>query len=211
MRDDAAVARALQRSVASVQRMAAKVFPAVIRTGPWTEHEMLELRRHIGACAPAVIARILGRSLVEVNARIFELGRLRRHGAWTRDEIAEFKRLYATRTDQDLGRIFGRDLAQIEGLARELTLAKDKAFARRLRGWGATRMPRWRSEEIEFLEREYAARPNLELARALGRSLKSLVSKSHHLGLRKSSERRRRMGQENVALRYRAMDGPPRD
>jgi hypothetical protein len=202
VRDDAAVARTLQRSVASVQRMAAQLFPQVVRTGPWTEIELSELRRHLGACAPEVIARILGRSVAEVNARISELDRFRRHGAWTRDEIAQLKQLYATRTDRDLGRILGRDVVEIERLAREHALAKDKRFTRKLSGRGATRMPRWRKEEIEFLEREYATRSNLELARALGRSLKSLVSKSHQLGLRKSSERRRRMGQENVALRW---------
>jgi hypothetical protein len=32
--------------------------------------------------------------------------------------------------------------------------------------------------------------------------VKSVVSKAHHLGLKKSSERLRSMGRENVSLRY---------
>lgn len=202
LRDDAAVARALGRSIASIQRMAQKLFPPVARTGPWTEHEALELRRHLGACAPEVLARILGRSLEEVNAKIAALDRLLKQGAWTRDEIVEFKRLYGTRTDEGLARIFGCSVEEIERLAREHGLRKDKAFASRQRGRGATRMPRWRTEEIELLELEYATRSNLELARQLGRSVKSLSTKAYHLGLRKSSERRRRIGQENVGIRY---------
>jgi len=202
LRDDAAVARALQRSVASVRRMVEKLFPRATSTGPWTELEVAELRRHLGACAPYVIARILGRSVEDVDAKLLELARSRREGALRRDEIGEFKRLYGTRTDQDLSLIFGCTVEDVERLAREHALAKDKGFARRTRGWGATRMPRWRAEEIQFLKREYAAGSNLELARMLGRSVKSLLSKSHHLGLRKSTERRRRMGQENVSIRY---------
>lgn len=207
LRGDAAVARELRRSVASVRRMAERLFPRTARSGPWTAREELELRRYIGACAPPMIARILGRSLEEVNARIAALGRYRRQGAWTREEIIEFKRLYGTRADQDLGRIFGCSAEEIERLAREHALAKDKAFSRRLLGHGATRMPRWRDEEVALLQREYAARSNLELARKLGRTVKSMVSKAHHLGLRKSSERRRRMGRENVGVRYRARNG----
>ena len=43
---------------------------------------------------------------------------------------------------------------------------------------------------------------NLELARTLGRSVKSVVSKAHNLGLKKDRERLRQMGRENVRLRY---------
>ena len=202
LHDEALVSRVLRRSAASIRRMAERLFPPVTGTGPWTEGELSELRRHLGACPPEVLARILGRSLEDVNARIAELDAFRRQGEWTRDEISEFKRIYGTRMDHDLARIFGCTLEEVEKLAHEHALAKDKGFARRVRGRGATRMPRWTDEEIELLQREYASRPNLELARMLGRSVKSLVSKSHQLGLRKSSERRRSMGRENVAIRY---------
>ena len=81
-------------------------------------------------------------------------------------------------------------------------MAKDKAFIRKISGEASTRMPRWSHEELEALRREYPVESNLEIARRLDRSVKSVVSKAHNLGLKKSSERLRRMGRENVSLRY---------
>ena len=81
-------------------------------------------------------------------------------------------------------------------------MAKDKTFIRMLNGEGSTRMPRWAAEELEALKRDYARRSNLEIARRLGRSVKSIVSKAHHLRLKKSFERLRDMGRKNVSLRH---------
>ena len=202
LREDAAIARELKRPVASIRRMAEKLFSGPTRSGPWTATEVMELRRYLGATSPEVIGRILGRSIVEVNERIFELGRIKRDGSWQREDLAEFKRIYGTRTDEDLSRIFGRSEDEIRRLADEHALAKDKAFVRKLVGEAATRMPRWRDEELDILRRDYPVQSNLELARTLGRSVKSVVSKAHHLGLKKSTERLRIMGRENVSLRY---------
>ncbi|MSR62207.1 MAG: hypothetical protein EXS08_07170 [Planctomycetes bacterium] len=186
----------------SIRRMAEKVFSAPARSGPWTATEVVDLRRYLGATSPEVIARILARPLDEVNERIFELGRIKKDGSWTREDLAEFKRIYGTRTDEDLSRIFARSVEDIHQLADEHALAKDKAFVRKLAGEAATRMPRWRDEELELLRQTYPVQSNLELARILGRSVKSVVSKAHHMGLKKSTERLRTMGRENVSLRY---------
>lgn len=202
LRDDAAIARELKRPVASIRRMAEKLFTGAPRSGPWTASEVLELRRYLGATSPEVIARILGRAENEVQERILELGRIQKHGEWTRDELAELKRVYGTRTDEDLSRVFSRPVSELRKVAEELALAKDKAFVRKLVGEAATRMPRWRADELELLARDYPVLSNLELARTLGRSVKSVVSKAHHLGLKKSEERLRTMGRENVSLRY---------
>ena len=202
LRDDASIARELKRPVASIRRMAEKLFARPVHTGPWTASDVFELRRYLGATSPEIIGRILGRPIEEVNERIFELGRIKKDGSWPREELAEFKRIYGTRTDEDLSRIFGRSLEDVRKLADGLALAKDKAFVRKLVGEASTRMPRWRAEELERLRHDYPVLSNLELARALGRSVKSVVSKAHHLGLKKSSERLRTMGRENVSLRY---------
>ena len=202
LRDDSAIARELKRPVASIRRMAEKLFSGPEHSGPWTANEVLELRRYLGATTPEVIARILGRSRNEVQERILELGRIQKHGEWTREELAELKRIYGTRTDEDLSRVFSRPVSDLQKIAAELALAKDKAFVRKLVGEAATRMPRWRAEELAILARDYPVLPNLELARVLGRSVKSVVSKAHHLGLKKTEERLRTMGRENVSLRY---------
>jgi len=130
------------------------------------------------------------------------LGRIRQGGDWSRNDMADFKRLYGTRTDEDLSRIFGRSVDEIREFAEKLALAKDKAFMRKLKGESSTRMPRWTAGEIEFLKREYETRPNLEIAHELDRTVKSIVSKAHNLGLKKSSARLREMGRENVSQRY---------
>ena len=44
---------------------------------------------------------------------------------------------------------------------------------------------------------------DVEIAQELRRSVKSVVSKAHHLGLKKHPVRLKEMGRENVSLRYR--------
>jgi hypothetical protein len=202
LRDDAVIARELRRPVASVIRAAQKLFPEKGRSGPWTASETLELKRRLGATTPEVIARVLGRSVEDVTAQILQLGRIKQNGSWPREDVAEFKRIYGTRSDDDLARIFGRSVAEVRKLAEQHSLSKDKAFLRRLRGEPSTRMPRWRAEEVTVLRENYPTESNIALARRLGRSVKSVVSKAHHLGLEKSPERLREMGRENVAVRY---------
>ena len=202
LRDVAAIARELRRPIASVQHVARRLFPPEVKSGPWTASEVLDLKRYLGATSAEVIARILGRNAAEVQAQIIELDRVQQGSAWTRAEVAEFKRIFGTRTDEDLSRIFGRSAEEVGRLAQEHALSKDKAFVRRLRGERSTRMPRWKPEELEVLKQGYPIESNLDLAKSLGKSVKSVVSKAYILGLRKSPERLRDMGRENVSVRY---------
>jgi len=203
LRAEGAIARELGRSVASVRKMAEELFRDARRHGPWTAHEVPNLKRYLGATATEVIARILGRELGEVRHQIFELGRLQQNGRWRRDEVMKLCRLYGTRSDEDLVAIFGRNLESIQRLAKKFCLAKDKAFVKRLAGEGATRMPRWSAPELDLLREMYPRAPNLDIATRLNRSVKSVVSKAHHLELKKEPERLVEMGRENVSLRYR--------
>lgn len=205
LRDDVTIARELNRPVDSVARVAGSLFPPPgSRSGPWTASEVLELKRFLGVSSPEVIARILGRAVADVEARILDLGRIQLGTPWTREEIKEFKRIYGTRTDEDLSRVFGRSIDEVRRLAADHGLCKDKAFMRKVRGAPATRMPRWKDEELELLRAIYPSAPNLDLAKRLGRSVKSVVSKAHLLGLEKSPDRLREMGRENVIARYRS-------
>jgi hypothetical protein len=203
LRDDDAIARELNRPVGSVRKMADQVFRRATRTGPWSSKEVLDLKRYLGATTNEVIARILGRTAQEVQQQITELGRIQQTGRWTQAEIVEFKRLYGTRTDEDMALIFGRSVESVKRLGARYCLAKDKAFVRRMTGSSATRMPRWSSDEIEKLKDMYPRMSNLDIAQDLNRSVKSVVSKAHNLGLKKEVERLREMGRENVSLRYR--------
>ncbi len=212
LRDDSAIAKDLNRPVASVRRMAEQIFPIEERSGPWTEEEVLELKKYLGASKPPVIARILGRKEAEVREQIAALAKVRVDDDWTQEETAEFKRLYGTRTNKHLALIFGRSEKQVKAYADELCLAKDKAFLRKLEDRPPTRMPRWTAEEIERLRETYPIRSNLEIAQELNRSVKSVVSKAHILGLKKDRSRLQEMGRENVSLRYgRDRDASPED
>jgi len=203
LRDDLVIAKELNRPVASVHRMAAEVFQAAPRTGPWSAHEIQELKRYLGGTTTEVIALKFGRALEEVRRQVEELRAFQQSGRWTQEEIADFKRLYGTRTDEDLALIFGRTIDSVKRLGARYCLAKDKAFVRRLTGSSATRMPRWDRQAIGMLVELYPKVANLDLAQKLNRSVKSVVSKAHNLGLKKEIERLREMGRENVGMRYR--------
>ena len=105
--------------------------------------------------------------------------------------------------DDDLALVFGRSLDAIRDKANDLCIAKDKAFLRKNSGGKrATRMPRWTEEELDLLRDWYPSHSNLDIAHKLARSVKSVVSKAHNMGLRKDPSRLREMGRENVSLRY---------
>jgi len=202
LRPDDVIARELGRSAQSVRKMADELFREASNKGPWTASEIQQLKRYLGASTPQTIARILGRELAQVESQIFELGRIQANTRWTREESSELRRLYGTRSDADLALIFGRTVEAVERQAGKLCLAKDKAFVRRVAGEGATRMPRWSAAELSFLRDLYPRTANLDIAQRLGRSVKSVVSKAHHMGLKKELERLQEMGRENVRLRY---------
>lgn len=201
MRPDAQVARDLRRTLESVRRMAKRVFHGELRTGPWNAREIEELKNYIGAASLDTIALILRRNPGEVQRKLTELRTRVAGGPWNANEVHILKRWYGTRSNGDLAVILGRPETEIEAKAHELCLAKDKAFAHRFDA-ARTRMPRWNDAEIERLRQLYPESPNLDIARELRRSVKSIVSKAHDLGLRKNEDRLREMGRENVRQRY---------
>jgi hypothetical protein len=205
LKDERAIARELNRPVESVRRMAESLFPSAVRTGPWSAAEVGELKRYVGGTTHEVLARILSRSVEDLERKIEELRSRTSGGRWTQEEIAEFKRLYGTRTDQDLALIFERSGEAVKRLAARLCLAKDKAFLKKIVGPSASKMPRWDPGEVEKLVVLYPVEPNLEIALKLNRSVKSVVSKAHNLGLKKEPDRLRQMGRENVSLRYKRL------
>jgi DNA-binding NarL/FixJ family response regulator len=61
---------------------------------------------------------------------------------------------------------------------------------------------RWTEEQIGILRRLYRTHRNTEIARAVGRTVPSVVFKARRLGLRKGVRRLRQMGQENIRHRW---------
>ncbi|WP_145196526.1 hypothetical protein [Planctomycetes bacterium Poly30] len=174
-----------------------------LRSGPWSPDELNALKRYLGAVETDLIARMIGRSVESIDAKLVELAaNLKDEELETRAHV-DFKRLYGTRADEDLALIFDRQVGIVRALAAELCLSKDKGFMRRKAGKGnRTKMPRWSAEELDQLREIYPKLSNLDIAKELGRSVKSIVSKAHSLRLKKDKARLRKMGQENVQLRH---------
>ena len=200
LRDVETIARELSRKPKSVRRQADVVCRRASRSGPWTAAEVSELKRYLGLATHEVIAAILGRELGQLRAQLSELGRIRRGGAWSREDKNRLKRMYGSRSDEDLALILARSVESVRELAVELRLAKDKAFQKRQKQ--TTRMPRWGDLDLLQLRERYPRASNFDIATGLGRSVKSIVSKAHQLGLKKEVERLREMGRENIKLRY---------
>lgn len=172
------------------------------KEGPWTPDEVKALKRYLGAVEVDLIGRMIGRSVEAIEAKLVDLAAALVPNALETKNHVEFKRLYGTRADEDLALIFGRQLPVVQALAAELCLSKDKGFMRRrTAGTARTKMPRWSPEELEQLREVYPKLSNLEIAKVLGRSVKSIVSKAHSMRLKKDKARLREMGQENVQLR----------
>jgi len=200
LRDVETLARELARKPESVRRQADLVCRRPQRSGPWTASEVDELKRYLGLASAEVIATRLGCSEAELAAQISELGRMCRGGAWSHEEKHRLKRMYGSRSDEHIALILARPVESVRAHAEELRLAKDKVFQKRRRQ--TTRMPRWSSQALTELRERYPTEPNIELATSLGRTVKSIVSKAHQLGLKKRVERLRQMGRENIRLRY---------
>lgn len=210
VRDELFLARELGVTREALITKAWEVFDAPVREGPWPEGDVDLLRRYLGAVDPPLIARMIGRSPEDVDAKLVDLARELTDEPFSVDEVAAFKRLYGTRSDEDLALVFGRRIEHVKRTAKDLCLSKDKAFLKRHASQPkALKMPRWSEEELERLAEMYPGTANLEIARELGRSVKSVVSKAHHLGLKKDKARLQQMGRQNVKLRYERYDQEP--
>ncbi|MDG1049216.1 MAG: hypothetical protein P8M11_17205 [Planctomycetota bacterium] len=203
LKEEAFLARELGRSVEEVRAKAAEILSRDAVSGPWSPVDVDALRRYLGGVATNLLAQMLGRSVEDLEAKLVELATTLSDTPLTGPELIRFKRLYGTRADADLAIIFGRTLDRIHGESSRLCLSKDKAYMRRkTSGAERTRMPRWTEPELQTLRQLYSAESNLQIAQQLGRSVKSVVSKAHNLGLKKDKARLEEMGRQNVRLRY---------
>jgi DNA-binding NarL/FixJ family response regulator len=114
---------------------------------------------------------------------------------WTTARRRKLRELYSSHTDAEVARRMRTTADEVDRVASEMALAKDKAVFE-----GQT-MPRWTDEELETLRFMHRDHSNLQIARALGRSAKSVASKANSLGLKKSKDRLEQMGRDNRKLR----------
>lgn len=114
---------------------------------------------------------------------------------WDLDEIALLRLRFGSWPNAKLSLYLDRDVAEVQAKAEELMLAKNKAV------FAGRSMPRWAPAELDTLRELYHEKTNEEIARILGRSLKSVSSKASKLGLKKELEQLSTMGRTNRAQR----------
>lgn len=194
----------LRRTPESVRRRAAQLLAAPPRRGEWTKVDDEALRIAWGGLEPRLIATMLGRPVAEVTKRAATIRASRAVGPWTHEEDLLLKRVHGTRSVRDLEVCLRRSAKDIEQRAAHLCLHKDKRWSASASGGGdVTRSPRWTAREVEQLRSLYADRDNLEIARAMGRSVVSVANKAWQLGLHKGRKARAQIGRANVAFRFR--------
>ncbi|MEZ5988312.1 MAG: hypothetical protein R3F30_04170 [Planctomycetota bacterium] len=211
------LARELNRTPEAVLDRAHRLYPDAPRPGALTRGEEATLRLMVGVADLATMARILRRAEAAVVAVLEDWAGRRRGGRFQPWELRHLRACWATRPDWALALVLGRDDEALRAKARELCLGKSKTlesvplpgFERVvvLHPQPPLRMPRWTGVELDRLVALYPYRSNLEIARELDRSVKSVVAKAAELGLRKSRRRLREMGRENVSLRRRRRGG----
>jgi DNA-binding CsgD family transcriptional regulator len=111
------------------------------------------------------------------------------------DDVRTLRRLYGSRTNAEIAKILGKSRRAVQQRATNLALAKDK------RHFPGGAMPRWSDDELRLLRKLYPTKSNTEIAKRLGRSVKSVSSKGCSMGLKKDDSRLAVMGRENVGHR----------
>lgn len=121
-----------------------------------------------------------------------------RRVSWSPEDVRILRRDFSSTPTPKLARRLRRDEGDVEREAKRYALSKNKRL------FEGQAMPRWTPEELETLRALYPTTSNLVIARQLGRSMKSVVSKASGLGLRKDETRLVEMGRENVLHRRRS-------
>ncbi len=187
------------------------------REGPLTPSECEELRLMLGVADLETMQLVLGREVQEIEKVLVEwarkLDQQPRKGRFSGWELEYLKHAYGTRPDWALTLVLGRDVHAMRRKANELCLGKHRGVEPIelpvlekhvvIEAQAPLRMPRWTPEEVEHLRALFADRANLDIAKELGRSVKSVVAKANELGLKKTASRLRAMGRENVRIRHK--------
>lgn len=208
------LARDLRRSEEAVRDRAARIFSRRSRPGELDGEDEAALREMVGVATVDEMALAIGRDRNAVVTTLRAWASRTRSGRYLEWEQQFLKDFGSKRPDWALQLVTGRSLTVINKRRRELCLGRDRSLVAVpipeigeervlvLEPAKNRRMPRWKPEDVETLRTLYPVQSNLDVARVLGRSVKSVRSKAQDLGLRKSPERLEAMGRENVKARY---------
>ncbi len=206
------LARELKRTPETILLRARQLFPQKTRTGHLSRSEECELRIMVGVADLQTMSLVLRRSQEEILRVLDRWARKDRKGRFQPWEIRHLKQCYPCRPDWALSLVHSRELTTLRKKASELGLGRDKrcesvmipGFEPILEIYPElpVRMPRWSANDVRLLRKLYPTRSNLEISQELDRSVKSIVAKASEVGLKKTRNRLRQMGRENVAVRH---------
>lgn len=206
------LARELKRTPETVFSRARQLYPQKTRPGKLSRSEENELRVMVGVADLQTMSLVLRRSQEEISRTLERWAYKERKGRFQPWEIRHLKQCYPCRPDWALVLVHSREIVVLRRKATELGLGRDKRCESvllpgfepivELYPEAAVRMPRWTAAELRRLRKLYPSQSNLEIARELGRSVKSVVAKASEVGLKKTRRRLRQMGRENVAVRH---------
>lgn len=216
------LARELRRTKEAVVQRAKISFRRKLKPEKLTRADEAVLRTMIGVAEVEIMELVLSRRRVEIRKVLKSWAVASRTGGSRKGrfqpwELRYLKNYYASRPDWAACLVLRRDLASVQERATQMCLGKDRSLdsvplpqLEKVIGIPTLppiKMPRWTADDVAWLRRLFSSRSNLELARALGRSEKSVVAKANELRLRKSSARLRTMGRENVEIRHKSPKG----
>lgn len=203
--------RELKRSEETILVRAQKMFARRKKSGAWNQEEVDSLREMVGCSDLETMALVLGRPKRSVLTQLRKLSKRKQKGRFTEDEILFLKNFGPSRPDWSLAIAMGRDVSVIRRKAKALGLGKDKRLEEvpipemepivRLAPQPKPKMPRWSPDDCKILRERYPTVSNLQIAKALNRSVSSIVAKANELRLKKDPLRLEEMGRENAARR----------
>ena len=206
------LARDMRRSPEAIVERARRLFEGDQKSGDFKSDELADLRRMVGIADLETMALVLRREADVILDRLREFSLAARKGRWAAWELEYLRECWSSRADWAVQLVLGRKPDAIQRKADEFCLGKDRRIEMvrideletvvTIQAQPSRRMPRWSADEVEQLRAIYPSQPNLAVAKMLGRSVKSVLSKANELGLKKSEDRLRSMGRENVELRY---------
>ncbi len=216
------LARELRRSVAALRERAHKSLARAERPGPLDTQDEATLAQMVGVASLDDMVLVLARAEAQIVGVLLAWRERRRGGRWTQRELAYLRVFGSKRPLWALELVTGRGARALLDRLDKLCLGFDRTMSEVplpclgemgpghdrdekvvvLTPARSRRMPRWTSSDVERLRVLYPLRSNIEVARALDRSVKSVRAKALQLGLKKTKGRLEAMGRENVRLRY---------
>lgn len=154
---------------------------------PWAEWELRFLREEYGGSLTSDIARVLGRGLDAVRAKVIKLG-LQCRSEWTPELDEMLTLMWPDTAATEIGDLLGRTAGSVRQRAADFGLQKDPSFAAEHSRRTTIARSRFTAEVREVIERLYATTGTEEIAALTGIPAPRIWAYAKRNGLSKPPE-----------------------